>query len=59
MYFSDSFHRVRIKNGPGFLPRPNFFLSKSGNKKIMSQQQFFQTDTLFQKNILIPVAKHL
>ena len=25
MYIYPSFHRVRIKNGPGFLPRPNFF----------------------------------
>ncbi len=26
LYLSHSFHRVRIKNGPGFLPRPIFIL---------------------------------
>jgi len=28
LYLSLSFHRVRIKNGPGFLPRPTFIFSR-------------------------------
>jgi len=27
LYLPSSFHRVRIKNGPGFLPRPTLFLA--------------------------------
>ncbi len=57
MYFRGSFHRVRIKNGPGFLPRPNFFYLPERIKNIIIRRQFFQIDTHYQKNILIHVAR--
>ena len=57
MYFRGSFHRVRIKIGPGFLPRPNFFYIIERIKNIMIRRQFFQIDILSQKNILIPVVR--
>ena len=31
LYLSPSFHRVRIKNGPGFLPRPTLFKGIDAN----------------------------